>query len=59
MIPTAITLTVLAACGYINWRGNRQLSGLWDGPDALVMAFLWAVAIIVSLVSWLIWSLFR
>lgn len=55
VIPAAVTaITLLIA----TWRSDRNYShGLGAVGQAMANAFILLVAIVVSLVAWLIWSL--
>ena len=55
LIPTAITATCLIIAF---WRSDRSSSqGLGAVGQAMANAFILLVAIVVSLIAWLFWSL--
>lgn len=55
VIPAAITLIALI---FATWRSDRSYSrGLGAVGQAMANAFILLIAIVISLIAWLIWSL--
>lgn len=55
LVPAFVTLIALLVAA---WRSDRSYThGLGAVGQAMANAFIYLVAIVVSLVAWLIWSL--
>lgn len=55
VIPAAVTAIALLIAA---WRSDRSYShGLGAVGQAMANAFIFLIAIVISLIAWLIWSL--